>query len=303
MFYEALSSLKIKYFESDANFVLLSLGKNASYFCKEFRKEGILVRDRSSDVLLDGCVRVTLGTREQTKKLIGATNKIMKGKAMNETKPLLIFDIDGVLVDVSSSYRVAIKQTVEHFTGREVSLEEIQALKNKGGYNNDWDTSEELIIERGKNIGKQMIIKKFQQYYRKLRDNEPLLINKNLLKSLSRKYALAIFTGRDREETDYVLKVKGIEKYFSKTVAMEDVSRRKPNPEGLLKIANGYKTKDAYYFGDMIDDMQAAKAAKMTPIGVLPPQDKSRNMKELLARNGAQSVIDNINKINEVLEN
>ena len=84
---------------------------------------------------------------------------------------------------------------------------------------------------------------------------------------------------------------------------MEDVSRRKPNPEGLLKIANGYKTKDAYYFGDMIDDMQAAKAAKMTPIGVLPPQDKSRNMKELLARNGAQSVIAHINKINEVLEN
>ena len=83
---------------------------------------------------------------------------------------------------------------------------------------------------------------------------------------------------------------------------MEDVSRKKPHPEGLLKIANGYKTKDAYYFGDMIDDMQAAKAAKMVPIGVLPPQDKSKNMKELLAKNGAQSIIDNINQIDRVLK-
>ncbi|MEK6869696.1 MAG: HAD-IA family hydrolase, partial [Nanoarchaeota archaeon] len=166
-----------------------------------------------------------------------------------------------------------------------------------------WDATEELIKEKGKNIGKQKIISKFQQCYKKLMDNEPLLINKNMLKNLSKKYVLAVFTGRNKKETDYVLRANGIKKYFSKTVAMEDVSRRKPDPEGLLKIANGYKTKDMYYFGDMIDDMQAAKAAKMIPIGVLPPQDKSENMKELLARNGAQSVIDDINQIDEVLGN
>ncbi|MEK6869746.1 MAG: histidinol-phosphate transaminase, partial [Nanoarchaeota archaeon] len=150
MIYKLLDSLKIKYFKSDANFVLLSLGKNAGYFCKKLKEDGILVRDRSMDKLLGGCVRVTLGTREQTKKLIDAINKIVK-----ETKPLLIFDIDGVLVDVSKSYRVAIKQTVEHFTGKEITLDEIQALKNRGGYNNDWDATEELIKEKGKNIGKQ----------------------------------------------------------------------------------------------------------------------------------------------------
>ena len=297
IFYKALDSLKIKYFRSDANFILLSLGKNAGYFCKKLKEERILVRDRSMDKLLDGCVRVTLGIKKQTAKLIYAINKVVK-----ETQPLLIFDIDGVLVDVSKSYRVAIKQTVEHFTGKEITLEEIQALKNRGGYSNDWDASEELIKERGENIEKQKIISKFQQYYGKLMDNEPLLIDKNLLKNLSQKYVLAVFTGRNKKEADYVLRVNGIKKYFSKTIAMEDVSRRKPDPEGLLKIANGRKTKDMYYFGDMIDDIQAAKAADIIPIGVLPPQDKSKNMKELLARNGAQSIIDNINQIEEVLE-
>lgn len=297
IFYNALDSLKIKYFKSDANFVLLSLGEDAGYFCKKLKEEGILVRDRGMDKLLDGCVRVTLGTKKQTAKLIGAMNKTVK-----ETKPLLVFDIDGVLVDVSRSYRVAIKQTVEYFTGKEITLEEIQALKNRGGYNNDWDTTEQLMKERGVNIKKQKIIDKFQEYYLKLRYNEVLLISKKLLDKLSKKYTLAIFTGRDTKDKDYFLKVNGIKKYFSKTIAMEDVSRRKPDPEGLLKIADGCKTKDAYYFGDMIDDMQAAKAAKMIPIGVLPPQDKSRNMKELLAKNGAQSVIDHINQIDGVLK-
>ncbi len=298
MFYKALDSLKIKYFKSDANFVLLSLGKNAGYFCKKLKEDGILVRDRSSDAMLDGCVRVTIGTKKQTEELAKAINNAVKSM-----KPLLIFDIDGVLVDVSKSYRIAIKQTVEYFTGKEITLEEIHALKNKGGYNNDWDAAEELVKEMGKNIEKQKIISKFQQYYKKLMDNEPLLIDRNLLKNLSKKYVLAVFTGRNKKEADYVLKVNGIKKYFSKTIAMEDISKGKPDPEGLLKIANGCKTKDAYYFGDMIDDMQAAKAAKMIPIGVLPPQDKSKNMKELLAKNGAQSVIDNINQIDGVLEN
>jgi len=295
IFYNALDSLKIKYFKSDANFVLLSLGKNVDYFCKKLKERGILVRDRSSDVLLDGCVRVTLGTKEQTKKLIDEMTKAVK-----DVKPILIFDIDGVLVDVSRSYRVAIKQTVEYFTEKEITFEEIQSLKNKGGYNNDWDASEQLIKEKGKNIGKQKIIRTFREYYEKLRDNEPLLIDKNLLKNLSKKYILAVFTGRDRKETDYVLKANGIKKYFSKTIVMEDVSKRKPNPEGILKIVDG--ASDAYYFGDMIDDMQAAKAAGIVPVGVLPPQDKSKNMKELLAKNGAKSVIDDINKINEVLQ-
>ena len=37
------------------------------------------------------------------------------------TEPVLVFDMDGVLVDVTESYREAIAQTVEHFTGARIS--------------------------------------------------------------------------------------------------------------------------------------------------------------------------------------
>ena len=64
-------------------------------------------------------------------------------------KDLLIFDMDGVLVDVTESYRATIQATVKHFTGYEPSHDEIQDWKNRGGWNDDWQLSTRMIQERG----------------------------------------------------------------------------------------------------------------------------------------------------------
>ncbi len=59
---------------------------------------------------------------------------------------LLIFDMDGVLIDVSQSYRKTIQQTIhiylEHCLGLKadrVSNGDISLFKSAGGFNNDWD--------------------------------------------------------------------------------------------------------------------------------------------------------------------
>ena len=62
---------------------------------------------------------------------------------------VIIFDIDGVLIDVSESYRNAIRQTtqiyleaalgLEPFSGELVSPQDVAAFKLAGGFNNDWD--------------------------------------------------------------------------------------------------------------------------------------------------------------------
>ena len=122
---------------------------------------------------------------------------------------------------------------------------------------------------------KKIIIKKFQSYYNNLRDNEKWLLNKKLLNKLSKQYNLAILTGRARNEAYYVLKKNKVAKYFKEIVSMEGVSKQKPDPEGLIKILRQFPDSQAYYFGDSIDDIKAAASAKIIPIGVLPPQDKS----------------------------
>lgn len=58
----------------------------------------------------------------------------------------IVFDLDGVLVDVSRSYRRAIVESVEQVHGFEVTDDDIQRLKDAGGFNNDWDVTYALAL-------------------------------------------------------------------------------------------------------------------------------------------------------------
>lgn len=67
----------------------------------------------------------------------------------------IVFDIDGVLIDVRESFRKAICQTVQfyfkeilHFQGSQnlINPEEIEYFKMAGGFNNDWDLTSAVIL-------------------------------------------------------------------------------------------------------------------------------------------------------------
>ncbi len=60
----------IHYWPSQANFVLAYFGDYRKPFVEQMRQRGILVRDRNSDPGCAGCVRITLGNREQTARLL-----------------------------------------------------------------------------------------------------------------------------------------------------------------------------------------------------------------------------------------
>ena len=50
----------------------------------------------------------------------------------------VVFDVDGVLVDVADSYRRAVIESVERVHGDTLSSDDVQRFKNAGGFNNDW---------------------------------------------------------------------------------------------------------------------------------------------------------------------
>lgn len=68
MAYEGLHRLKIKTYPSQANFILFEAGKRAINIRDELRNRGVLIRDRSYEI--PGCVRVTIGTREQVGRFL-----------------------------------------------------------------------------------------------------------------------------------------------------------------------------------------------------------------------------------------
>lgn len=67
---QELAQLGIQYWPSQANFVLARFGEFRKLFVDAMRSRGILVRDRNSDPGCEGCVRITVGTNQQTDRLL-----------------------------------------------------------------------------------------------------------------------------------------------------------------------------------------------------------------------------------------
>ncbi len=81
--------------------------------------------------------------------------------SITQKPDVLVFDMDGVLVEVGQSYRESIRETVRHFTGTDVSHDTIQDFKNAGGWNNDWQLSHRLISDLGKTVPYQDVVDQF----------------------------------------------------------------------------------------------------------------------------------------------
>src|SRR5947208_16552845 len=118
---------------------------------------------------------------------------------------VLVFDMDGVLVDVTDSYRETIVRTVEHFTGKTISRDAIQEYKNQGGWNNDWALSQKIAADLGTQVDYRTVIEKFNEFFlgedgNGLIQREGWLPRPGLLERLGKRYGLSIFTRRLRYE-------------------------------------------------------------------------------------------------------
>src|SRR5580704_3920937 len=78
---------------------------------------------------------------------------------------IIVFDMDGVLAEVTASYRAAIIETVDHFTGRRVTNELVQEYKNAGGWNNDWALSQKIAADLGVDIEYSTVVDYFNQIF------------------------------------------------------------------------------------------------------------------------------------------
>lgn len=74
LLYVGLERLKISYIESQANFVLFQAGSRATDIRDELRRRNVLIRDRSYE--LPGCVRVTVGTRDQVQRFLDELEQV-----------------------------------------------------------------------------------------------------------------------------------------------------------------------------------------------------------------------------------
>ncbi len=218
---------------------------------------------------------------------------------MSSGSQMLVFDMDGVLVDVTDSYRETIVKTVEHFTGKTIARDSIQDYKNQGGWNNDWLLSQKICHDLGVEIPYATIVDYFNYLFldQGMIHRERWIPRNGLLERLGERFEFAIFTGRTTEEAEITLKREGVRDRFL-LVSANDVECEKPAPDGLLKIAAMHPGKKLLYIGDTVDDARCAKAAYVPFIGIAARNSPRREeLVDLLRLEGAIQVIEDMNEI------
>ena len=217
-------------------------------------------------------------------------------------QPILVFDMDGVLVDVTGSYRETIARTVEHYTGARPTHEQIQQFKNQGGWNDDWRLSHHIITAAGVAAPFEEMKAHFQELFLGgMILREKWVARAGVLEKLSAQFRLAVFTGRPREEAALTLARFAASLSFDPIVALEDVETPKPAPDGLLRIAHAYPGAELFYVGDSIDDARSARAAKVPFIGIAAPSNpRYLDLVFLFQQEHAYAIVDDINYLDEV---
>ncbi|HLH41849.1 MAG TPA: HAD family hydrolase [Bryobacteraceae bacterium] len=220
---------------------------------------------------------------------------------------IIAFDMDGVLAEVTDSYREGVVRTVEHFTGQRIERDLVQQYKNAGGWNNDWALSQRICADLGRQVDYQTVVAYFNEIF--IGHNGDGLIQRErwfpkpgFLERLQARFGLAIFTGRLRYELDFTLNRFAPDLAFDPIICAEHVANGKPAPDGLLAIQRMRPGRKLWYVGDTIDDARSARAARVPFIGVLARSHSHREeLGKLFEQEKAAAIVENVNEIEDVL--
>jgi len=181
----------------------------------------------------------------------------------------VIFDVDGTLVDSLAAYRVVAERAAAPY-GLTISDAVVRdALNTTRPF---WDLALPPDFADRAETMEKLRREAARLWPEVLRDHGRLCPDaERVLTGLRDRGAkLGIATASRRGSLEALQRV-GLIDLFDAVVTREDVTRRKPDPEGLLTCASrlGIAPRDTAYVGDSPLDMEAAHAAGMAAIGLL----------------------------------
>ncbi len=251
---------------SQGNFVFARVA-DAGWWRDGLAGLGLGVRTFPGRPGLEDAVRISvLGDPAVTERVLAAVRAVAAPEAW-------LFDLDGVLADVSGSYRQAILETAASY-GVDLTSADIAAEKAKGNANDDWALTQRMLAARGVDRPLPEVTARFQERYEGgLWRTETLRVPAETVARWAAARPLAIVTGRPRAEALRFLEETGILHHFATVVAREDAAALKPDPAPVQEALKRLGVTAAWMFGDTPDDQRAARAAGVVPVGVLAPGD------------------------------
>lgn len=199
-----------------------------------------------------------------------------------------IFDLDGTLADTLDSMAYVANEIMEKFHLKQLPVENFKYYCGEGA---------SVLMQRClKDAGDEELVhfEEGQKLYREMFEADPLYkvtcypgIMETLHELRRRNIKLGVCSNKPHAATVKVIdQMFGGE--FDQAIGQSDAIRRKPAPDGALKLAEdfGVSPGECMYIGDTATDMLTGKAAGMYTVGALWG---FRTLQELLL-NGADAV-------------
>ena len=209
---------------------------------------------------------------------------------------LLIFDLDGTLIDSAPDLAESVNYTLRTLGKKEVSLENVRSFLGNG--------AEKLItraLSGGSDIWESEEVQKalriFKNHYKNNVCNKTFLYEgvKETLEKLP--YKKAIVTNKPYEFVGPILEKLDIKKHFDLWIGGESLKEKKPSPKPLLYVCErlGFLPQNAVMIGDSKNDILAGKNAGIKTVVVTYGYNYGEDVKKY-----EPDVV--INKFEELLE-
>ncbi len=183
----------------------------------------------------------------------------------NDTRSVILFDLDGTLIDSTEAILESFTRTFELLGGEVPEAGKIEA---QIGY---------PLADMYRNLGIdeeriEEYVHAYKEYYRQIHTRKTVLLPgaKEAVERAAAFARLGIVTTKTGRYSRELLEHFGLMGYFDVLIGSEDVRRHKPDPEPILEALKRMEASagDTWMIGDTCLDIRAAQAAGVRPLGL-----------------------------------
>ncbi len=189
---------------------------------------------------------------------------------------LVIFDMDGVLVDSEQVWDQARRDVVDAHGGtwKDSATRDMLGMSSK-----EWSVY--VVEELGAQLSPEQVNDAVvEAMLRGYEAHLPLLPGaREAIERLGARHTLGLASSSNRPVIDVVLETMGVTDRFAATVSSEEVARGKPAPDVYLEVMRRLGSSEGYAIEDSENGIKSAHAAGLRVIAIpnphFPPPDEA----------------------------
>ncbi len=216
-------------------------------------------------------------------------------KFLKKEKPVVLFDLDGTLLDTAPAILETYKYLFSKYSNEEFDRQkQIEVLGPPlvdmfKKYFPDRDTDD--------------LISEYREYNFKIHPEfvKPMENTKEILEYLNEEgYKVGVVSAKLKDAVIMGLQLFDLDKYVSVVIGFDEVKQGKPDPEGIIKACEllNHTRDECIYVGDSYTDILAAKNAGVYSIGYVDIEDR----RQALVDTKPNALIEDLIKVKEIIK-